>query len=172
MTGTYLAPIVDGEIDAGEAGSRQPFVKPLAGLNIAGRDQKPRDFMQARIVADNQKGADGRVGLSDDGEDGIGAAFVKALVIVDGRERGKRFGHVLPCLSRAPRRRHDHSIGEESVMRHIGPNLGGILATARIERTIKIGHAGFGLFRTRMSKQHQTHGGSIDFLPVRQSSIW
>jgi len=57
-------------------------------------------------------------------------------------------------------------------MRHIGPNLGGILATARIERTIKIGHAGFGLFRTRMSKQHQTHGGSIDFLPVRQSSIW
>src|SRR5712671_3394493 len=74
MTGTYLAPIVDGEIDAGE--------------------------------------------------DGIGTAFVKALVIVDGRERGKRFGHVLPCLSRAPRRRHDHSIGEESVMRHIGPNLG------------------------------------------------
>ena len=57
-------------------------------------------------------------------------------------------------------------------MRHIGPNLGGILATARIERTIKIAHAGFGLFRTRMSKQDQTHGGSIDFLPVRQCGIW
>ena len=55
-------------------------------------------------------------------------------------------------------------------MRHIGANLGCILATARIERAIKIARAGFGLFGTGMSKQHQTHGGSIDFLTWRSLS--
>ncbi|MGZ3293980.1 MAG: hypothetical protein ACXU9D_12010 [Xanthobacteraceae bacterium] len=79
MMGTNLAPIVHGNIDDGEAGLRQPLVYPLARLDIAGRNQQPRNFMQARIVADNEKAADGRIVLSDNGEDDIGTAFVKTV---------------------------------------------------------------------------------------------
>src|SRR5882757_10802013 len=82
VMGTNLAPIVHGKIDNGEAGLRQPLVEPLARLDIASRNQQPRNFMQARIVADNEKAADGRIVLSDNGEDGIGTALVKAVVIV------------------------------------------------------------------------------------------
>jgi hypothetical protein len=109
--------------------------------------------MQARIVADNKKAADRRIGLSDDVEEGIRTALVRAVVIVHVRERNKRLGHVLPRLSRAPHRRHDHPIWEQSMMDYVGANLGCLLATTPIERTIEIAHAGFGLFGTGMSKQ-------------------
>src|SRR6266446_1451198 len=53
--GMQLAPILAGKIDHREAGRRQPFIEPLARLDVARGDQPPRRVMQPRIVSDHQQ---------------------------------------------------------------------------------------------------------------------
>src|SRR3974390_3571650 len=48
-------PAIYREIDDDQAGGRELFRQPLAGLDVAGRDQQAREVVQTRIVPDPQE---------------------------------------------------------------------------------------------------------------------
>ena len=82
-----------------------------AGVPAAVREQEPRRIVEAGIVADHQERGGGAIGGLDRGQDGLGAAFVKA-VFVAGRRRGReRRRHALPGLARALRGRDKDPVG-------------------------------------------------------------
>ena len=58
LLGNFESPV---RPDDGEASRRQPLVEPLPRLDIAGRNQQPCNFMQARIMADNELRMDGSI---------------------------------------------------------------------------------------------------------------
>src|SRR5215472_7360105 len=160
--GMQLAPVLAGKIDHREAGRRQPLIESLAGLDVARGDQPPRRVMQPRIVSDHQQRAHRRRGLLHERDDRLGAGVVEALLVNDARGLRQRGGDALPRLPRAFGRRHQHEVGGERMTGHVAADHRGIVFAARIEAARVVAHAGFGLFRLGVSKQHQAHGSSIN----------
>src|SRR5262245_31536501 len=168
--GMHLAPILAGEIDHGEPGGRQPLIEPLAGFDVARGDQPPRRVMQPRIVSDHQQRAHRRRGLLHQRDDRFGAGVVEALLVNDLRGLRQRGGDALPGLPRALGRRHQDEVGGKRMTGHVSADHRGIVFAARIKAARVVAHAGFGLFRLGVSKQHQTHGSSID-VPAAEASV-
>src|SRR5215831_19719527 len=160
--GMQLAPILAGKIDDREAGRRQAFVEPLAGLDVAGGDETPRRLMQPRIVSDHEQAAHGRRGLLHQRDDCVGAGVVEAVLVNHPRWLGERSRDALPGLARALGRRHQGEVRHEPMTGHVSADHRRIVFAARIEAARMVAHAGFGLFRLGVSKQYQAHGSSID----------
>src|SRR5437762_3993945 len=152
--GMELAPILAGEIDHGEARGRETLAQAFARLDIAGGDQDARDLVQARIVPDHHQRTGPAADFLDQVEDALRPGVIEPVLVGDRWWHGKRGNHALPGLARAPRARHQDAIRNERVVGEIGAELGGILATARIEPAVAIARAGRGLFGLGMSKQH------------------
>src|SRR5215831_11851939 len=160
--GMHLAPILAGEIDHSKPRRRQPLVEPLAGFDVARGDQPPRRVMQPRIVSDHQQRSHRRRGLLHQRDDRLGAGVVEAVLVNDLRGFRQRGGDALPGLPRALGRRHQDEVGGERMTGHVSADHRGIVFAARVEAARVVAHAGFGLFRLGVSKQHQAHGSSIN----------
>src|SRR5580704_4982676 len=108
--GGELAPAVVGKIDHDEARGRQSLVE-LMRLAATVREQATCHVIQTRVVADHQERGCARIRGLDGGQDGFGAAFIEAILVVDRHDCGKRRSHALPGLARALRGRHQDPVG-------------------------------------------------------------
>src|ERR1700704_3413095 len=77
--GGELAPIVVGKIDHDDASRRQSFVESMRPA----REQVSCHIIQAWIMADHQQGGYGPIRGLDRGQDGLAAAFIKTILVVD-----------------------------------------------------------------------------------------
>jgi hypothetical protein len=133
-----LLPLLESEIDDDETGGRQLLAQPLADFDIAAGDQQRGEFVEAWIVADQQKRACGVGRFLDNVYKRIGLGFIQAAVMDNWRRRGKCRGGEGPGLARALRRRYHHLIGDQRMAGHIGAKLGRVLASTGIEDTVVV----------------------------------
>src|SRR5215510_13557762 len=155
------APVAAHEIDHQEPGGWQAFVETLAGIDIAGCDQKLTELMQPGIVTDHQQ----RLGcagiLAQELENGVRPGVVERVLVARRRRHRPGLAQALPGLARAPCVRHHGPVRAQRVMGHIGPELRRVAAATRTERAVTVGHAGLALLGLGVPEQHQAHGNNV-----------
>ena len=163
--GCSLRHVLDGKVNHHQAGCGQPFIEPLARLDIARGDQQ---FGRGRADPDCARSQvacapTASVCLTSP-QDGLAAGIVETLLEAD-LQAGARAPPPGAPRSHACARPVETSAmsGVKAMPSHIGADGSGVLLTARIEAALTIAHAGFGLFRLGVSKQYKAHGSSIDF---------
>src|ERR1051326_8922959 len=156
-------PIAEGKVDDDQPGGRQFFGDALARLDVAGGDERDREIVNARIVADHEQRAR-HARLRQHIYELVGAGVIDPLIGVRLRRLGEGPGQQFPGRLRAFRRGDQREIRQQAVAHHIGADERRVGAAALGQLAVAVALAGFGTFGLGMAQQHQAaHGGNVAF---------
>jgi hypothetical protein len=122
-------------------------------------DQVEREFLELRIVSDEQDLADPRADFVHDAEHVRRRPVIKAVLIEDLGLPLQFRQHERKRVPRPPRRGAQHEIGIEPVLGHGLAHHRRLGHASRVERTIMIGKGRILPTRLRVAEQDQSQHG-------------